>query len=426
MMRRSCKPHALVPWLVAALAAGCGGVGAEPGEADPMDDTAPELDVPSEDDEVELPTELPAPVPWQAVGELSVDDFGRAGGEEGWISVPFPAGQRYVAVRTLPVDADPEAEARTCHRVLEARLRSGASLLPEPDAALLDEHQRFEPGPGAGVFVLSTAEAPLDRADTLELRVGLYDCELKIPASRARFPGMPHALTVDAAWEPAPTDTLPDATLAVRLARAEDSGWGTLADDPALAEAFAVAAERFADVGVELVVEAEATFPATGTLRYGADMLGLDALDAEVRARLQGSADDARFVPVVLVRCLEFDDPVAGSRLRPMGQASRIPGSMADARTPSLVVLAAGDCGDGSDPTPSLEPERHGLVLAHELGHYLGLLHADEPSGAHVAGDVGQRLMDSTIALEVDADEGWFSQAQALVLRRHPDVVIVL
>lgn len=400
------------------LMVGCEGGMALPEELDPDPVEADSGDSTPEP-EVALPAELPPAVPWRPVGERTVDELG----ETDWVSLPFPAGQRYVAVRTIPLDGDPEAETRACHRVIEARLASGASLLPADDQTALDQHQRLLPGPGGGVFVLSTTEAPLADADTLELRVGLEDCALGIPASRARFPGMPRTLRVDTAWEPAPEGPPLDATVAVRLARAEDSGWGSRADDPALARAWEVAAERFADVGITLELEAEALVPATGVLGYEADMLALDGLLQQVRTHLQGDPDDARFVPVALVRCLELDDPAHGTRMRPVGQATRIPGSLADVHTPSLVVLASGDCDVSSEPTPRLDPDRYGIVLAHELGHYLGLLH-DDHDGAHLAGNDEQRLMRSTLAQSVDTDQAWFSPAQGTVLRRHPDVVL--
>ncbi len=392
---------------------GCGDAEALPQLTAFVEDAAPEDEAPVE------PRTLAPAVPWQPVGTLEVDDFGEAG----WVSVPFPAGQRHVSVRTLALDADPEATSRACHRVVEARLASGAVLLPAAGEERLASHQRSEPGPGGLVMVLSTTTAPLHEADTLELRIALEDCALAIPASRARFPAMPHTLRVDAAWEAEPATPETPATVAVRMLRAEDSGWGDTSEDPALAEAWAVAADRFADAGLELVLEDEVTVPATGAVRYGADMLAFASLDAEARTRLQTEPDDARFVPVVLVRCLEADDPASGTRSRPAGQTTRIPGSFADPRTPSLVVISAGDCNLGESAAPTLDPERYGLVLAHELAHYLGLFHADF-DGDHLPAADDEQLMRSTIAVGVDPEEAWLSTAQAEVLRRHPDVVL--
>lgn len=397
--------------------AGCGGVGVSPQPAAFDEPTAVE-DEPAPDAAM-LPTDSAPAVPWRSVGELTVDDFGEAG----WISIPFPADRRYVAVRTIPLDAGSQADERACHRVAEGRLASGRALLPGNDEAAEAEHQRLRPGPGGAVVVLSSTVAPLDEADVLELRIELVDCALGIPASRARFPAMPHALEVDAAWDDAPAEPDGLATVGVRILRAEDSGWGPLAQDPALAEAWGVAVERFADAGVELVLQAEVATEAVGTVRYGADMLGFGELDAEVRATLQASPDDSRFVPVVLVRCLQTEDATGTTGLRPLGQTTRIPGSLADPRTPSLVVLAAGDCGS-EEAVPVLEPTGQGLVLAHELAHYLGLLHVDH-DGDHLPAGDDEQLMRSSIALDVEPDDAWLSAAQAVVLRRHPDVVVL-
>lgn len=393
---------------------GCGATGGVASQPDFVEGSTE-----AEDDEggPQLPTELPTAVPWQHAGQLTVDDFGEAG----WISVPFPADQRYVAVRTISLDADDEASTRACHRVVEARLGSGADLLPAEGEDLLPQHQRLPSGPGGGVFVLSSTGQPLVEADVLELRVALEDCALGISASRARFPGMPRTLRVDAAWESHTDETT--ASVGVRILRAEDGGWGTVADDPVLAGAWEVAVERFADAGIELRLEAEALGPVTGNLRYGADMLAFDPLLAEVRRSLQGSPDDARFVPLALVRCLEADDPTTGTRVRPMGQSTRIAGSLADPATPSLVVVSAGDCDGSPDAAPTLDAERHGLVLAHEIAHYLGLWHVDH-EGDHLLAADDEQLMRSSIALAVEPDDAWLSAAQAEVLHRHPDVVL--
>lgn len=394
-------------WPLAAALLGC---------ATPSEPLAPA------DDEWEQPSP-PEPVPaasevaWRTVGRVAVRDFGQVDA----IEFPFSAGQRYIAVRGVPIDATP-APQRACHRVAEAALGSGPALLPDKAEPLGPHHQRLAPGPGAGVFVLSTTEAPLAEADTVRLRLALEDCALGIPASRARFSGMPTALRIDIASAPEPTTVPADLTLPIRIVRATDTGLDSLADDPGLSRALAEATERFADIGITLRVDADVQRTLASTIHYAPDMLGFDEPTTQIRSALQRGPDDTRFVPVAIVRCLEFDDPTSPLRARPAGQTTRVPGSFADPATPSLVTIATGDCGG---TTPPLDPQRLGVVLAHELGHYLGLHHSDH-LGAHLPADGTQRLMDSAIATAaIDPADAWFSPAQATVLRRHPDLVVV-
>jgi hypothetical protein len=369
-------------------------------------------------DPPQLPESVPAPIPWEKLGELTIDEQGQSTS----LTVPVLAGQRYLAVRTVPLDGTDEDNALVCHDLLEARLGDGTSLIPEDGEELLDEHQRGYPGPSAGVFVLSSALAPLSGPEEIHLRIAFRDCALGVAASRLRFPDMAMRVRVDVAQEAVP-DASSSARLAVRMLVADDSGWGSVGDDPALAQLWATTVERFADVGVTLALEAEGSIPAVGELRYQGDMLALRTLHEQALACLRSDADDERFVPVVLVPCLRFEDPIQMTLSVHLGQTPHIPGAFDETTTPSLVVLAAGACNDGEPPMPSETPERHGLILAHELGHYLGLHHVDQPLGEHLVGEADEQLMNSAIALDGDPATAWFSAAQTEVLLRHPDVV---
>ncbi|KIG17326.1 hypothetical protein DB30_03383 [Enhygromyxa salina] len=370
------------------------------------------------DPAIELPTSSPAAIAWQPIGELTIDDAGHSG----WIEIPIAAGQRYLAVRSVNLNGEPTTHELLCHDLLEARLSDGTELIPAANAELLPTHQRSYQGPGAGVFVFSSALEPLAGPDVVELRVQFRDCALRVGATRLRFPDMPTQIRVDAASEPIPSPEA-SARVAVRMLISEDSGWAPTTEDPALAQAWAVAVQRFAAIGVQLELEAEGRVGPVGQLDYEGEMLPMRSLHDEVLACLRRDADDARFVPVVLVPCIHLTDQIQMTASFPLGQATRIPGALDDATSPSVVVVAAGACDEDGEPAPSQSPERHGVVLAHEIGHYLGLHHSDAPLGEHAAGEASEQLMSSGIATSVEVDQAWFSAGQAQILRRHPDLV---
>lgn len=417
--------------LALALALGCAD--------DSALDDASDTETSAGDDEVgetggalgcEMPVELPEgavdpvdPVPWQLAGEVALADDGSTA----TLAIEIPANQRYLAIRTSPVDGDEADNAQLCHDLLEAHLiAADRSLIPAEDAPLTDTDQRRFAGPGAGVFAFSNTLDPLlapGTQDTLELRLQMRNCIAGTEASRAFFPDMATQLRVEVAsepqWSEAPKPDAP-ARLAARMLVAEDSGWGLSADDPAMAEAWAVAVERFAAANIELSLEAEGTTGAVGTLSYDATMLALRELHGEALACLRGAEDDERFVPVVAVPCVYLETPGSSSQL--FGHNPHVPGVFDETTNPSLVVLAAGACLDDGSPEPVKTPTAHGLILAHEIGHYLGLHHSDVSLGEHLASGPEATLMRSDISIASDPSSAYFSTPQAEVMLRHPDL----
>ena len=311
------------------------------------------LEEPVDADEPEPAPELAEPVAWTDAGMVTVDDHGF-----GTLDLASPAG--LTMLRVTPIDGD----AHLCYERVDV-----------PGSAAVN--------PGAGLFPLEpeVSSVPLQ----------LFDCTTGLEASRARFADMPRTLRAEQAAEREPTSDTP--RLGVRVLTADDAHF-----EPAIWDA---AAEHFAAVGIELVLQREEALPPTGEVTYGRDMQGLLPLHDEVMDRLQYTPDDLRFVPVVVLPSLRFDDPVLGVSSRPRGQATHVPGMLDETTAPSVVLVTS---------APTDDPGHTGAIVAHELGHYLGLEH-------------GPGLMDADIATVADPTTLSFSQHERHEMWRHPDLV---
>ncbi|MBI2377494.1 MAG: hypothetical protein HYV07_26065 [Deltaproteobacteria bacterium] len=331
-------------------------------------------------------------------------------GNDGWSEwgfVEVPQHARYVAIRVTPDVADPTKQP--CLRLEPVVTGTGRTLVETSTAQTGDRptcdacSERVYSSQTYGLFVFPTGWEALPGPDSLRLRARFRDCLLQIPVSRARIPALAQELILEWAWEPA----LPEAqrgTLHVRLALAADV---PLDDLPEVSRA--QIRMIFDSAGIDVDFDVVTRLSVGGELDAAGPMQ--NSWFADAMTRLSAGPRDVRFAPVVLASCLS-----SAVGPTPLGFTSRIPGGISPTNGSSAVYVAAA-CG-GQQSLGDLDL---GTVVAHELGHYLGLYHSDEAEGARLA-EPGAEIMRAR-PVGLPSDFLRFSAGQILAARRHPDLV---
>lgn len=358
--------------------------------------------------------------------DAGVHDVG-PNGKSGAIHVDVPAGRRFVALRVAPTQA---ASGNVCYRVDDV-VADGVHVWVPPappgnDAGVCTScTQRVQSGHGYGFFVFPNHGGDLALQGKLRFRVVARHCRFGYGLNAKTEPDIPHAVAVSFAHEPAAPVT---ATPKLQLRFAVAPGTIVAAGAGDRAGALQTIIERVksalktagVDVHVaavvplpKLEVSPEAAVAVGPGVRTAADTLYTTALAALTETPAE---QQSRFIPVVVVPCLSYVD--AAAQPGPVdGYTTRIPGGAPVGTHASMVLVAAGACG-GEGAAPPL-PAQVGTVLAHEIGHFLGLYHSDTPLGLHRAATQTD-LMATNAVLHGDALG--FTPAQAEVVRRHPYV----
>lgn len=263
--------------------------------------------------------------------------------------------------------------------------------------------QRSAVAAGGGLFSFPSRPGPFAPSGALQFRLGLRDCN----TLTREVPAASQTLSVRARrLAQAPKQ----GTLALRLVVTSASVfYATKALEPVLT---ALNAELASAHVTARFVEVTRLGSEVGS---GADFSRADPAQLQ---RLLAHAPQVPGIAVVLAGCLQLSDPVFGSRSEVQGYTPRIPGGVGPA---DGVFIAGALCGTPKPVSIAWSATGLGRVMAHELGHYLGLFHSVESDGTE------DQLEDTGAANlmfnhpDTSSATG-FSLSQGALMRAHPAV----
>lgn len=379
---RRVRFRSLVGGWVACHVAACGG-------AAPVEVAAGDAGADPDGGAWLAPTLGEAPVRWLAPVPVEASGF----------TAPLRVGVAGTPVVSFWVIPSDDCGGRCCVQLTELNL-DGATLVPL--ASTRDEHgqvcracaSRVRVSVGDGFFTLPNDGSILDGA-ALRLRVQIRDCESYTPLEARFGEPLPETVRVGVVEHPSPPSG--ERVVELRARIAEDA---VLDSDPDLELALSTVNRCFSAARLRFGLRVEQIDP-LGTVNYASS--SLQPLPERVPDGVDGPA-------LVLAPCLSRIDAVTGERSHPRGMSPRIPGGL----DYDLLWISAGAC-FGATPA---SPEALGRVIAHELGHFYGLHHAEELDGSedHLDDTDGDNFMSAVPAASGACE---LTPQQAAVVRQH-------
>lgn len=283
--------------------------------------------------------------------------------------------------------------------------------------------QRVSVGVGYGLFVLPSnasdaSNDPAPRsADVLDVIAAARDCSTLLPAPASA----PSHLRIEGIFSSAVEPTRAG-VISLGLAFLSASPLADVAmREAVLPETLRQLNALLAPGALQVTVaRSRSVGHQTGRLELARGDDGpLDALYGEVLGDdgCQPPAQDS-WVPVVFAGCIRVVDPLLQTTSEPDGMTPGIPSGLPPAGRAHGVYLKGQSCRPGMAPI-DWSPSLLAKLLAHELGHYLGLYHSVEADGTlDQLVDTDENNIMYHAPLTVSAPT--FSPSQFRVMRRHP------
>ncbi len=354
---------------------------------------------------------------WRTVGEPMLDEAGL--GAEVEVTLGTEATGTVLRV------SEPDGSA-ACFQLHEVRDAAGGAWVTPPASAedygpyCLSCPERVSVGVGSGLYVLPSGDPVPASTSRLRVRVAARECSTFLPTRTGEAPAQLRIEALD-------------------LARVEETREGVVFLEVAItsgsvfhADGVALPAElvqAFEEVNALLRPGQLTVRPVRVRRVDGEDPLDFQRGDLTAVDRLQasvhdcdegGAAPDDGWVPVVLAGCLRLTDPVLKKTTEPEGFVPHIPDGLAAPGRAHGVFIRGRDCREGSQPI-AWPAGYLGRLIAHEMGHYLGLYHSVEEDGtADLLGDTGADNLMSWRPSSLASPS--FSASQFRVMRRHPAV----